>query len=84
MSDRPLPLLVGPANCEAMTGMPWRHIRDHAEELGLTFVSVGNKRAIVAADLLVALAGRASREAAPAEVDELEAMRRRLGKQRIG
>lgn len=72
-----LALTVGPANCEAVTGLPWRHVRDHAEELGLEFVSVGAKRVLLADRLLAALEKRTTTPTVP-EDDELERARREI------
>jgi hypothetical protein len=47
-----LPLLIGPANAEAVTGFNWRWCRDSAASLGVPFVGRGRKRAI-RADLFV-------------------------------
>ncbi len=50
-----LPLTVGPRNCEAATGVPWRWLREHAAELGVAIVRVDGKSVIVASELLAAL-----------------------------
>ena len=46
-------VLIGPKNCEATTGFPWRWVRDTSARLGVPFVGAGQKRA-VRADLFVA------------------------------
>jgi hypothetical protein len=48
-----LPLLIGPANAEAVCGFNWRWCRDSAASLGVPFVGRGRKRAI-RADLFIA------------------------------
>jgi len=82
---RPAPLYIGPANCEAVVGLPWRRVRDHARELGLPLVQLGKTR-LVPADALAALRARvvASESAGPLEhVDAAEQIRRRLGVKRV-
>lgn len=49
------PALLGPRNCEAATGLPWRHVRDHARALGVRLVRVGRKLAVPADEFLAAL-----------------------------
>jgi hypothetical protein len=72
-------ICIGPANCEATTGMPWRFVRDHAPELGVEFIAIGGKRVILASALLAALERRGN--AAPADdVDELAEMRARIAR----
>ena len=46
------PLAVGPGNCVAVTGLPWRHVRDHYRALA---VRVGRKLVIPSTPLLAAL-----------------------------
>jgi len=68
-------IVIGPANCEAATGWPWRWVRDHARELGVPLLGAGRKCG-VRADLLVAALERqpavpdneAATPADPAEV----------------
>ena len=60
MKDQPnkikcLPLLIGPANAEAVTGFNWRWCRDSAASLGVPFVGRGRKRAIRADVFITAL-----------------------------
>lgn len=74
------PVTIGPANCEAVTGMSWRHVRDHADELGLEFIEVGAKRVILADRFLAALQRRAAMEELPPERDELAEMRERIAR----
>lgn len=50
-----IPLLIGPANAEAVTGFPWRWCRDTAAALGLGFVGHGRKRALRADAFIAAL-----------------------------
>ena len=79
------PLSVGPLNAESMTGLPWRWIRDHAEELGVEVIRVDGKFLILAATLLAALEKRARPailEPERSDADELAELRARLGKQR--
>jgi hypothetical protein len=61
------PLLIGPANCEAACGMPWRHVRDHARALGIEPVRLGRKLAVPAEAFLLALATGRPREHAPSD-----------------
>lgn len=71
---KPLPLLIGPANAEAVTGFPWRWCRDTATALGLPFVGHGRKRALRAEPFIDAL----ERNAVAAETSEPSAEPRRL------
>lgn len=76
MTDRsekvkPLPVLIGPRNCEACTGLPWRSVRDNARAMGVPVLLVGRKAAVPAAALLAALerqdvTGDSERDAPPA------------------
>lgn len=50
-----VPLLVGPANCEAVLGVPWRRARDLAIALGVRRVKLGRALVLPAAELLAAL-----------------------------
>lgn len=87
------PILLGPANAEAATGLPWRWCRDFAAAHGVRFVGSGKKRALIASEFVAALE-RASASPAPAtepanddavQVDHAEELRRRLGKRkRVG
>ena len=76
------PITIGPKNAEAMTGLSWRWIRDHADELGVEIIAIDGKRFILADRLLVALKSRS--KATPAatvdDLDELAAMRRRISR----
>jgi hypothetical protein len=78
------PVAIGPKNAEVMAGVPWRWIIDHADELGIEFITVGAKRVVMADELRRALEGRRAANPEPevSEETELEAMRRRLGKVR--
>lgn len=81
-----LPLTVGPRNCEAATGVPWRWLRDHAAELGVQIVRIDGKSVIVATELLAALERYAGRigtafdDQPEATRDELAAMRTRIAR----
>ena len=76
---------LGPLNSEAVMGIPWRRVRDHARELGVPMVRVG-KALLVPADLLIgALRARAETKVPVADsvaldpVDPATAIRERLG-----
>jgi hypothetical protein len=80
---------LGPRNSEAVMGLPWRRVRDHARELGVPVVRVG-KALLVPLDALVdALRGRT--QASPSAPDAAEALpldpaeiiRQRLGVRRV-
>ena len=74
-------LLIGPRNCEPMTGLTWRYVVDHAEKWGVRPISVGGKRVIVAERLLAALEAKDLSTSSPSgtgDVDELDGMRERL------
>lgn len=78
------PLLVGPANALAATGLPWRWLRDFWAARGRSFVGAGYKRAIPAAALLDELAASGVDPAGPpladaAPADPAEVVRRALG-----
>jgi hypothetical protein len=82
-----LPIVIGPANCLAATGWPWRWIRDTAPRLGVPLLVVGRKQG-VRADLLLAALERAGATATSAEqpmahADPAEAIRRSLGLRRV-
>lgn len=64
------PLLIGPRNCEAICGLPWRHVRDNARSLGVPVVIIGRKAAVPAAAFLAALEGPKAR--APHNLPEHE------------
>lgn len=70
------PITIGTRNCEQMTGVSWRWVRDHAAELGVPVWRVGGQRGksmIPAAQLLAALERIAEREPPPRErTDEEE------------
>lgn len=79
------PILIGPANAIAATGLPWRWCRDTASELGVPFVGARRKRAIRADAFVAALEG-SSRNGGTANgasaVDPAEKIRALLGKKR--
>lgn len=60
-------LLITAANCEAVTGLRWRVVRNHAKQLGVPVYSVGKKLAIPVEKLMAALDAASLVE--PAEVD---------------
>lgn len=49
------PVLVGPANCVAVLGVPWRRARDAGRRAGLTPVRIGKAGCYRVAELLAAL-----------------------------
>lgn len=74
------PLLLGPKNCEAATGLPWRFVRDHARQLGIEPIRVGKKLCVPVAAFLGALRpanGDYADEQVPA--DAAAQLRERLG-----
>ncbi|HVY26939.1 MAG TPA: hypothetical protein VHB79_10315 [Polyangiaceae bacterium] len=85
---KPVALLLGPRNCEAVCGLPWRHVRDNARQLGVPVLLVGRKAAVPAAKFLEALerqqnTAQANTDA-PVTVDPAEQVRallRRAGGQ---
>jgi hypothetical protein len=78
---KPLPLLIGPRNCEAVCGLPWRHVRENARSLGVPVLLIGRKAAVPAAAFLAA-AERQEAEAQPEKAlpptDPAEAVRQIL------
>lgn len=68
-----VPVLIGPKNCEAATGFPWRWVRDTSARLGVPFVGAGQKRA-VRADLFVAALERSEPLPANDEQSDLPAL----------
>jgi hypothetical protein len=87
---RVTPLFVGPTNCAEATPWTWRFLKEWAPKLGVTVHYLGAKPYIVVRELLEALErnGIAPAEPAappePGSVDELAAMRERLGMRRTG
>jgi hypothetical protein len=81
-------IYLGPHNAEAVIGLPWRRVRDHARELGVPMVRVG-KALLVPADLFAAAAqargttAPAPADAAQTELDPATAIRERLGVRRL-
>lgn len=73
------PLLLGPKNCEAATGLPWRWCRDTAQRLGVRLVTAGRKQAIPADQFLAALEAANETSEPVAEVDAAEQVRRLVG-----
>lgn len=81
---KPLPLLIGPANAEAVTGFSWRWCRDAAAALGVPFVVHGRKRALRAEAFIAALEREAElptngEAQPPAPADPAAAVRASLG-----
>lgn len=75
-----VPLLLGPKNCELMTGLPWRFVRDHARELGIAPLKVGKKLCVPADAFMRALQGVTVVESDAVELaDPAAALRARLG-----
>jgi hypothetical protein len=81
-----LPILIGPKNAEAVTGTPWRHVRDHAALMGVRLLRIGRKYVVRADEYLAALdraAANASKDApgtcATAPSDPAAAVRDLLG-----
>jgi hypothetical protein len=81
------PLLLGPKNTEAMAGVSWRWLKDHAPALGLTILRVDSKPFVVADDALAAIRRHGVAEV-PANDDECDSeptiadLRARLGLQK--
>lgn len=83
--DAVRPLTIGPRNAEAAVGQSWRWCRDHARAWGVPILRVDAKPIIPVDAFLTALESHAAVEGGATEhdeVDELEALRRRLGKRR--
>lgn len=83
------PLTIGPANCEAVLGVSWRWLRDHAKGLELTILRVNGKPFVEAAAALEAIrrhgvkpqSEEPPQDTAP-EADELSGLCKRLGLRR--
>ena len=74
-------VLLGPRNCEAVCGLPWRHVRENARALGVPVLLVGRKAAVPAAAFLAALERKnatSSHVEAVADVDSAEQVRELL------
>lgn len=70
----PMPVAIGPANAELMTGVGWRFLRTRFPEL---VRQLGERKSIILArDLEAALAGRDPRDEA---AEDAEAYAARLG-----
>jgi hypothetical protein len=85
--DHVAPLFIGPANAIAVTGCPWRWVRDRAVELGVPILGTKKKGVINAAAFVAALecgsaAPNHDLEAPPS--DAAEQLRRRLGLRLVG
>lgn len=83
-----LPVLIGPKNAVAVTGFPWRWVRDQSAQLGVPSVGAGRKRA-VRADLFVAALERAEVTTQPDAANEntgdaAAAVRALIGKRLAG
>ena len=78
----PRPIAIGPKNCEALCGVPWRWLRDHTAELGIELVQIDGKRVALAAHVEAALAARASKAPAndASDANELNAWRARIAR----
>ena len=74
--------LVGPANCVAATGLPWRRVRDAAVRLGVRRVRVGRATLVPLGELLEAIEcdGRRVAVAQPTPVDAREQVLLALGR----
>jgi len=84
VSDRPLPRYLGAKNFEAVVGQPSRWCRDKAKAWGVPILKIDGKSVIPAEAFFAALEAHASTEVVESEpLDELEAMRARLGKRRV-
>jgi hypothetical protein len=89
MSDRlaPIaPLFIARDNAVAAVGREWRVVQDLARELGVRPRRVGRVALYVAAELVAAIERHASASepssSEQSEIDDLEALRRALGKRR--
>lgn len=84
------PLYVGPRNAEAMTGQKWRWVRDFARANDVPIISVSTRgdpkrgKSMIPVTPLVEAIERHREHVAPAESheDELEKLRRALGKRK--
>lgn len=73
-------LFVGPANCVQLTGLPWRHVRDHYRHLA---ISVGRKLVLPADALLGAIKQPAANDPDAGEISDPAAIvRAQLGVRR--
>lgn len=84
MAEVPAPLAIGPVNCEAMLGVSWRWLRDHAPSLGLTIYRVGSKSFIDARAAYEAIRkhGKPEPPAVEPEPEDVDAVLARWGKRR--
>lgn len=73
------PVLLGPKNCEAAVGAPWRWVRDQAAVLGVPLVGSGRKQFVRADLFLAALEAANETTEPPAELDAAEQVRRLIG-----
>lgn len=73
------PLLIGPGNALAVTGIPWRRLRDNAASLGVATVRVGKATLVPAAAFMAALEAQCAKPADPSLADPTAELRRRLG-----
>ena len=76
-----VPIAIGPGNALAVTGWPWRHVRDYATALGVRFIGAGRKRAIPAAAFFEAIERTSGKTPA---ADPVTAILRQLGKIDVG
>lgn len=78
-------LLLGPGNCEAALGVPWRRVRDDAIERGVRRVRVGHALLVPAAEYIASLQdeGQPAASERVAE-DPAQALRTRLGLRLVG
>lgn len=74
---------LGPANATALTGLPWRRVRDIAIQLGVRRVRCGRAQLVPLDEFRRALErARAAEEACGSEPDPAETVRSALGVRR--
>ena len=77
------PLFIGPGNALAVTGIPWRRVRDSAVALGVATVRVGKATLVPAAAFVGALEAQRAQPIKPSRMDPTTELRRRLGLVRV-
>lgn len=83
-ADSVAPLLIGPRNCEAAIGVPWRRVRECAARHGLRPVRIGVAHAFRATELIEALEADDVVPEQEASADPVAALRARLGLKLVG
>lgn len=87
MTERLVPLFLGPANSEAATGCSWRWVRDMSRTLGVPLLRAGKKQLVDAAKFQAALevlAGDSTNSEVAVGSDPAAELRKRLGLRLVG